>query len=497
MKRARAARIAVYVFVVLALVAMLVTERINGARAREIEGLVGQLLSGDVRARDAAEDDLGRLRDPKDIRILVESLGRDEFRKEARSEVMLVFARIGEAAIEPVMSAARLYAKPIGEKDYSRLLKVIRKLFTAHYDEERLREAFLRESIQVAIQGIGEPAVPALAAMLSDGDRDVRRFAVDALGPIQGKEAANCLAAMVGNPDMGVRGPAWHWLSRKIEGPAKLKIKAGSPADIAALRDGLERAEVGTRRAAIVVLSAMEGAEAEEVLTSATADSDASTRRLAVQGLALRGDKKALPAMVDDIRKGEGDDKAVIILSYFDEEEAVSTLIGIARDAESKLRGSAISGLGNIAGRKTADAEQRARAVGALEEMIRQGDRETRYLAVTAFANSGNEAAVEYLVTDLESTNWWIRETAAFFLAKKWKNTDGVRVLLKDLGNEEAGARFCAARYLGAIGDPDTEEALRKLVDDPDTTVRDYARSALWNIKIRSAQRERGLEVEE
>jgi HEAT repeat protein len=467
MKGTRAKRIAVTVFVLVVFAAMvtaLLVQHFESARARTIEGLLRQLASSDVRAREAAEDTLGGLRKPRDIRILVWSLAGTDITNTS-FEVTLVFARIGEQAIEPVMSAARSLAKESAERDNNVPWNYLRELFAGGDDEQRPSKESRELAIDAAIGGIGEPAIPAVAAMLSDSEAKVRSFAVEVLVRIHGKEAANLLVPMVRDPDASVRESAWNVLSMKLMVPARIELRAGSPADVAALKTAMRSPNDQTRRVATLVLSAMEGAEAGDTLAAAMVTGDASTRLAAAKGLALRGDKRALPAILDEIRKGEADDATVFVLSYFDEEEAVSALIGIARDAESKSRRRAIFALGNLAGRKTADAAQRARAVGALEEIIGQGDPDTRRMVVNALANYGNEAAVKYLIEDLEGTDWETRQAAA--------------------------------GWLGLIGDPGAEEALKKLLDDPDESVRGSARIALYSIKLRSARRARGLEVEE
>ena len=105
--------------------------------------------------------------------------------------------------------------------------------------------------------------------------------------------------------------------------------------------------------------------------------------------------------------------------------------------------------------------------------------------AITALGAIGDTRAVEPLVEKLRSHDVWIRKAAIDALLQF--GSEAVNSILPLLSSESPGVRESAVTTLGLIGDPQTTEAIKALLQDPDTQVSLAASNALAHLDQSSA----------
>jgi HEAT repeat protein len=101
--------------------------------------------------------------------------------------------------------------------------------------------------------------------------------------------------------------------------------------------------------------------------------------------------------------------KAAEALGKIADKSAVDTLVGAAKDMDSRVRYSAILALGNIGG---------TRAVDALIGTFKDSDYSTREIAAETLAKIGKEPLVDQLIVALKDNNQYIREGVTGALIK-------------------------------------------------------------------------------
>jgi uncharacterized sulfatase len=115
---------------------------------------------------------------------------------------------------------------------------------------------------------------------------------------------------------------------------------------------------------------------------------------------------------------------------------------------------------------------------------VEHADSAVRYWAVVAvgqLAETGR-AAEKQLVAALRDETPEVRVWAAYALVRLGRTDEGMPVLIRDLQNEEQGARLQAALAIDALGKDASAAAaaLQAAVDDEFDYVQRVARHALW-----------------
>ena len=128
-------------------------------------------------------------------------------------------------------------------------------------------------------------------------------------------------------------------------------------------------------------------------------------------------------------------------------------------------------------------------AADALFEAIEHSDSGVRYWAVLAAGHMGKSAreAERRLITALDDPTPEVRVWAAFALAPMGREEAALPVLIRELGNEEQGARLQAAHALDELGDAARPaiSALEKATSDEFDYVGRVTRHALWELGAR------------
>lgn len=180
----------------------------------DIPSLLAILTFGEMDTRYAAIDALGRLRDPRAIEPLIESLRSDAY-SGLRWKAAEALARIGSPAVGPLLSLLSdpdedvrwKVAIALGEIRDPRAIDPLLSLLSDP-------DSYVRSRAALALATIGEPAVSDLIASLGDEDPVIRASASSALGIVGNQEAIPALITALSDPDDRVRSEVISALSR-------------------------------------------------------------------------------------------------------------------------------------------------------------------------------------------------------------------------------------------------------------------------------------------
>ncbi len=248
------------------------------------------------------------------------------------------------------------------------------------------------------------------------------------------------------------------------------------------------------RAAARAQANIAEDASATGLMGDGLTDEDGHVRRSAARALGRIGEKKALPALLDIIRKETYPDvledaiEAAVsldesVLGRLTKSKKNSVrqviarlargkeLLPLVRDKDSDVRVAAVLSLGQ-------DDDPKAGEI--LAKLITDTEVEVRKAAVRGLGAIGDKGCRKALVKCLSDKDMWVKMFAIDALADldEPSAVSAVRKLLAV--REEGPVRIAAVRYLGRFG---TKEDLSKYTKDTDPLVRDEAIYAIESME--------------
>lgn len=250
--------------------------------------------------------------------------------------------------------------------------------------------------IQEDLLAIGPPAVPQLIEALADRNENVAVFAALLLGEIGDRRAAESLVEAMDSPRWPLQLEATHALG-----------KLGDARSARALVTALASTYDFLPDVAAEALIQM-GPSAVEPLIDALEHDAAYARRMAAKALGEIGDHRAFDPLIDILN---------------DKDEAVRDA---AAEALAKMGTPAIRQLVRVSARRE-DVSDRIGsvlqklgrpAVGALTELLGDGDSTVRGAAAEALGQLGDRLAVEPLIAVLSDDEWYVRSRAAQALGR-------------------------------------------------------------------------------
>ncbi|HZV08083.1 MAG TPA: M56 family metallopeptidase [Gemmataceae bacterium] len=282
----------------------------------------------------------------------------------------------GTIRVDGMKAFAAFGANGYGPEAMEAILDIMRGYNTMH-DQPLDDDGAVVRSAYEAIGKIGAVAVPTLTKAVKDKNRNVRRFAVKALGSL-GTDARSAmpeiLQAMKGDDSQlqrvaiaAVRSIDWH-----AEGV------------VTALVETLKGKAPGNRSMAVQLLSDI-GEEARPAIPALIAvlkDKDANVRRATAQALRVLGAGKEAVVPVSRLLQDEdfnvrNDAYQILDRLGADAKDAVPALIAVLKDPRDRCTGWAADILGKIG----PDAKE---AVPALTELLRSDDVDLRKRAIVA-----------------------------------------------------------------------------------------------------------------
>ncbi|HEU4329109.1 MAG TPA: HEAT repeat domain-containing protein [Roseiflexaceae bacterium] len=365
---------------------------------------------------------------------------------------------------------------------------------------------------RAAVRALGEPdgpveTVPVLRVALDQADPELRREAVTALGRLGAAEGVTealraalgdrssvvrmgAAATLIGqgfadaqvravlHEGLGAEHPSERFLAVRTLGG----LPAGAEGVVADLRAALDDADPAVRREALVALGGQGGEDAAAVLRAALEHADPATR---IQTLGALG---GLPGeggtAVAALRVWLGHDdwtlrrEAVRVLGLLQGQPGVAEVLGAAlRDPVADVRREAVRSLAALSPGDEAVAELAALADDPDPEVRREVFRALEALG------AGSVAALAALRTALLAADHDVRVGAAGALAALGETSDALSGLalagLPDAADWQT--RYQLAGYLGRAAQPDVPvlDVLLGGLLDRDNTVRQACAAAL------------------
>ena len=360
--------------------------------------------------------------------------------KLTRSRVEGILNRLEEQK-GPIDPAVRRDLRDLGGRATGALAE---RLKQGRFGDGALRKAFL---------AVGAPAVGALVESLGNEKPQVRLFAAEILGQVDGerKEIVRALVGALGDKAPDVRAMAAGSLGN-------LRIDAREAAT--ALLECLNDSDASVRQAAVQAIGNVATAEPDVVedLVKALADKDGQVRRAAVDALAAFG---APDEAIDPLVKLLGDDNEqpdvrwACVYAFRDiaprGEAAIGALRKVLDSPDPHLTREAIGVLGKYETGRKETAPALIRALG-------NADGEVRAAAAKSLGNFGEEAraAAAGLLTCLQDKQWPVRKAAATALGKvAAPKSQAPAALVKALGDRDNHVREAAVLALMDLGMPD------------------------------------------
>jgi len=277
-------------------------------------------------------------------------------------------------------------------------------------------------ALRQALAGVGEPAVEPLLRLLTDSEQRLRDFAADTLGDIGDPRATRPLA----------------------------DVAASSAVDLP------------LRRGAVIALSKLRAAEAQEAVCRIALSGDPGLRDLAVKQLAERRSPRAVEILAETLRTADPALRAVATyhaarLFCGGEEPALAVVLSALEDAEEDVRHRVLEGIDAAA----------AGSIPVLTRALRDASFSIRGDALAALRGLGwsPSTSEERLLVGLSSQQGLDRTQPPDASPDLLDLAEGLA------RRGDAGSRARVADALAWIGGDRAIDALVRLLGDEDTAV--------------------------
>jgi HEAT repeat protein len=376
-------------------------------------------------------------------------------------------------------------------------------------------------------------AVEALIARLKDADADVASVSALALGHIGGSAATQALEAALATAPEGVRsavaegcilcaeraGPAGKTedavriysavakaavpVQRMLEATRGL-ILAQGPAGVPLLREQLRSSEKGRLALGLRVARELPGSDVTEMLIGELAKATPQRQILLILALADRGDKAALPAVLQVAKAGAENPRAIALraLSRLGDAKCVPVLLDAAVDANKEVAQMAVAVLADMPGEeidkdlagRLLQAEGKLRqvlielagrrpiigAAAALRKAADDPDPATRATALRALGATVELADLEILIQRVakprEGDEAAVTENALSLACARMADRDAATAKLVAAMSSAATPVKCRfLEILTKVGGPGALKAVGAAVKDADAQVQDTA----------------------
>ncbi|MBZ5621722.1 MAG: HEAT repeat domain-containing protein [Acidobacteriia bacterium] len=242
----------------------------------------------------------------------------------------------------------------------------------------------------------------------------------------------------------------------------------GDPAAAAAIREYLDDADWGLAESAMESAGELQDAGAVDTLLGVLAYSKKKERHNAAgSALAAIGNPPALEGLLKVARDTRSEARAVAVenLGKMGAAQAIPVLAGVAeeRSAPEELRGKALDALGKLDGPEALLAVRAA--TGSEVERVRQS-------AISALSGMKEPGALETLLQLVEKRSYASRHAAALAL-RDTKKTAALPVFRRIVADKEAPSemRWVACDALGKMADKEGVTALLATLDDSNESV--------------------------
>ena len=314
-----------------------------------------------------------------------------------------------------------------------------------------------------ALASIGDArAVKPLLGKSENGLKSVRCEAILAVGRFRNRSATPVLTKLLSDYDNGIRASA-------VEALGMIGDSLATDSVWKLLLDGNRR----TRSAAIIAIARLHAPGAEQTLTRMLDEWDAEYRRAAAIGLGILKDASAEDRLLLLLKDTYPMVRAAAVHALGDigKDTSFEPILRQSGDWEPEVRVEIASAIP-----KFQDREKGARV---LLKYLDDGDPTVRG---AAYRSLGSLRLAEYLAKVINGIYEWdeAARSSAVEALGDYRAQAAVKPLIIVLkGDGSPAIRCCAARSLGAIGDPSAIPSLREALNDWDACVGMQALSSL------------------
>lgn len=388
-------------------------------------------------------------------------------------------------------------------------------------------------------------AVGALAKLLGNSDAVVARAAARAMGKIGTAEAATALQQALAKASAGNRldfceglfrcaetlaadGQKQQALAiydemRKLDSPHQVRggalrgaILARGPEGMSLLREHLRSNDYILFSAAVQVSQEIPGPEVTKALLEEMKGRSADNQIVMIQALGRRGDKAAVPVLLDTAKSGEKAVRlaALATVTEMGDASAVPVFVGLLGDSDREIAQAAQGCLATIPCPQadaavtemfaSGDADKQrvaldlmgrrrmADGVPVLLKAARSGDAKIRPDAIKMIGDLGGADQLSALLELLETANGAqdlaATEQAIASACTKAKDPQAqADKLAGRLPQAKPAQQAVLLRVLAAVGGPNSLKAVRTLIDTGDSQVRSAAIRALGSWRTADA----------
>jgi HEAT repeat protein len=226
---------------------------------------------------------------------------------------------------------------------------------------------------------IGEPALPELVRILREGSKDLRMYAVMALGEFRNEKAIFPLINAFSDEAWPVRNSA-----------ASALINFGNLALVPVLKSLLSQND-DIRFWSRKVFEEIAPREIDRLIDLVTYDLDGELRYMVAYGLGIVADHKAIPALINALLNDSNDwvrKYAATALGKIKEEKCVEPLIRVLADDNEEIAYWVARVLGQMG----------ETAVDKLRECLDHPEEKVRFFAIIALGSIGDEKSIHILI---------------------------------------------------------------------------------------------------
>ena len=474
-----------------------------GGVDRRIERLRAELAAAAAAQRPEivrqAASDLSTFTRPSHIRRLAWHLGDDD--KDICRAAGDALLSMGGRAVEPIaqeIMEAAAYSDNGLVRPLLRLANLLPRDYALLVNESvrdsvrQRRDRAERVAARCAevLVTIGAPARPAIMRLAGEDGPLVEPVMSEALSSLHTETAYEIAVELIARD-----GPQAHaqLVTRLAQVAEHEWLPDMDPRACEAIAGVLDGPDGDMTQAAILILGALESAAADEALGEFV-ESGRPPRFRAAGALALHGDARALPALLEAVESQDAyAPEAVVRLAFIPDGRAIDGIVTAAASPEATIRASAAHALGLVAQMDlaAADAKQRAReallkladdenggirrqaseamkpglmagrmiAAAAQREPNAYQDARLRQGYVRALGDYAGDDVTDALVAALSDMHPWVRRAAARSLgriAKRGSVSEAAKAkvregLEKAKGDADASVRQAAGEALDAL----------------------------------------------
>jgi HEAT repeat protein len=440
------------------------------ARRKAVEKLRQMPQSGAFDLlRTAAKDP-----DPEVRRLAIVALGRRD--EESRVEPLLAATRDrNPEVLKAAISALRRSPNDIVRKELVPFLRsddlAVRTVTAQTLDTLQWRPDnredeiwfFVGKAQFSQVVPFGSAAVPALEKTLTCGQTSLAVKAIEALSQIRDPRVYQLLTEALKSSDSGICATAADILGRD-----------GNPSAEPHLAEILHHHNPQVRATVAEALGRLRAISSIETLSSLLNDPVWEVRREAAQALGRAPDARSLEKLSKTLNDEDPDvrEASAIALGNVGDARAIRPLVLALKDSASGVRRIAAAALSRIDANWSNTPEARA-AVEELKNSLSDEDSNVRHFVNQLFVGLGALPAESFSPRQ-DSFN------ASALAAKRRKLAVGLLEAI--LCDSDRDLRQAAAEALGRIGETRSRSALTRLRSDPDSGVRSAVEQALGNL---------------